>query len=236
MISIDDSSEFQADFVLATLLDPSTSTGTQYQPSASATSSRPTADVHRRPKSTHSGPLRTGRGRQGTSKKFTHPLEDEDFTGHMEDELWQPTTHATIPPGDGRDRSKRGNGKEQHSWDMNTEFEQRSQNGANLTETSRQLQAAANHDEHSGLTDWEPQAPLLEVEPRTEAVTETRVASQRTGGGVPAVSQVFDPLDVLFGAENMMDVAEEGEECDMQPPAAAGWNTTFKQPKDSHSG
>ena len=213
VFSIDDSREYQADFVLATLHDSGTSCG-QHETTSSTLASRAATTGPQKPATpAHRKGVENGRRRRGSNGEGPAGGWDEERMLQEEEGARKQSTQATRSPGrvwGRRQGSERGWGA-LHQTMGNGKSGQRSP------------------ENESGGNNVPPPPP--ESDPMEEEEYHPESQQRRGGGGGGGgegggdggmVSRVFDPMDVLFGEENTWDVAEEGVGVSgfgMHPPA-----------------
>lgn len=199
VFSIDDSSDFQADFVLATLLgstSASTESGGQQAQTVSANlpNKHPSTVRGRKNSTTRQNKvMQNGRGKRS--------VNEECPSRYNEDEWNHP---FSIPARDlnsaqGRERDVQTTSTTKNSA-RNMSTTASSQRGLHSTPQDVRSRHSVSGD--SGGEDVMVEGGWVGEE------GEGRGDERESGG----VVQVSDPLDALFGEENMMDVAgEEGE-------------------------
>lgn len=191
MFSIDDSSDFQADFVLATLLgsaSASTENGLQQAETISANvPKKQPSSVRQRKNSAvrQNKVMQNGRGKRS--------INEEGPSHYNEDEWNHP---FSIPA---RDLNP-VHGREGNDQSISS----RKSGPARTNSTSTAPDMAGSSQVKCGSVDEDVMMDggCVEEGEREEG------GDKRESGGVV---QVSDPLDALFGEENMMDVAEEEE-------------------------
>ena len=202
VFSIDDSSDFQADFVLATLLGSTstyTESGVQQAKIVSANlPSRHPSIVRGRKNSSNrqNKVMQNGRGKQSVN---------EEGPSHYNEDEWN---HPfSIPARDlnsaqGRERDVQATSNTKNSAG-NSSTSTSSQSGLHSTTQN----GSSRHSVSRIPSDGSGEDVMVEGG-YVEEDGEGRGGERGSGG----VTQVSDPLDALFGEENMMDVAgEEGE-------------------------
>ena len=211
VFSIDESTDFKADFVLATLSDSTaTSASTTHHHHHHIASSTATTHTHtlRQKKSTSTAVqsnkvVQNGRGRRGTNGEGL-PRHDRD-NETVEDEWSHPFSRPA------RDMSRRGReGERIAPGHTALTTSSRSSQPASAGRHSNLLDGRNRHSvSHHGGVGEVMMEGVCEGE-RGEEEEEGRGEAGSGGGRSGSVPQVVDPLDALFGEENMMDVAEGG--------------------------
>ena len=248
VFSIDDSSDYKADFVLATLLvDSATSASTTQRHNSASTTASSTHSAARQKRNTGSTALNrvaeNGRERRGANEEgFTR---SEEYNETIEEDKWS----FSSGPGRGRSSGRGGGGRasERGRALPHRTLRNSKQIGTHTASESSlsQLQTTSDHISQRHVSPGHRGSRASQQSDEGGGVMMEMVDGDREEGGWGgresergrrdgAVSQVLDPLDILFGEENAMDVGEGGWEGEgggggfgvVPPPVAAARSST----------
>ena len=218
VFSLDDCDDYQADFVLATLLDGTTPS----QPSTSATASAATMDTQPSSMEQHRRQphKRTQGSHQCTISSTISPDIDQD---DLEESMSIEQSHSTTYPptcsrtaGDGQARGKvsykRAQGFANADFPSGSQFNN-TRGGSSKSLTHKSPAAACVPSPPPPMdTDFMDMDPSL---PRTSGVRHSTNSRSSTcsnkdkGLRITTSTTTEELMDVLFGAENSSDVAED---------------------------
>ena len=245
MFSIDDGSDFKVDFVLATLLDPTSgTTATSSHQTHRPPSTNTHASVRRRETSSNSTHLQKKAMQNGRTHDRTN---EEGNTRHHDEAAEDEWSHPFSRAESSRVRRRRREGRDgQMSMRGEPHTHQSTENSSNhpisATGGSGDGSQLASTSIHSSSLSRAPPpggagGDVMVMEGVGEKGREGEVCGERgSGGGCDSGGGggFVDPLDALFGEENMMDVGEggwEGGGFGMEPQA----DTTATHRETQHS-
>ena len=255
VFSIDDSSDYKADFVLATLLvDSTTSASTTQRHHSAGTTSSSIHSAARQKRNAGStvlnGVAENGRERRGANEVGLTRSEEDNET--IEEDKWS----FLSGPGRGRSSGRGGRGRASergrvlpHRTSRNSKQigihtaseSSLSQHQTTSDHISQRHVSPGHRGSHASQQSDDGGGVMMEVVDGDREEGGWGGKESERGRRDGAVSQVLDPLDILFGEENAMDVGEEGRGgwegegggggFGMVPPPVAAARSSIGEPK-----